>query len=47
VGYLNKMECKNCKKEIEEGIDENIDADGNKYCADCVSKIQFVAEQTG
>jgi hypothetical protein len=39
--------CINCKKQIEEGLYDNVDADGNKYCADCVAKIQFVAEQTG
>jgi len=43
------MKCSNqkCNREIEECISENVDAEGNKYCGDCIVKIQFVAEQTG
>jgi predicted amidophosphoribosyltransferase len=41
------MKCSYCNKEIEEWLDSNIDAEGNKYCSDCIAKIQFVAEQTG
>ena len=39
------MKCSNCNKEIEEWIDCNEDSNGNKYCADCVAKIQLVGEQ--
>jgi DNA-directed RNA polymerase subunit RPC12/RpoP len=41
------MKCSYCNKEIEEWLDDNTDAEGNKYCADCVAKIQNIAEQTG
>lgn len=43
------MKCSNpkCNREIEDWLTENKDADGNKYCADCIAKIQLIAEQTG
>ena len=41
------MKCSNpkCNREIEDWLTENVDAEGNKYCADCVAKIQVVGEQ--
>ena len=43
------MKCSNpkCNREIEEGVSDNEDSKGDKYCANCVAKIQLVAEQTG
>jgi len=43
------MKCSNpkCDREIEKYVSENEDANGNKYCADCVAKFQLFAEQEG
>jgi len=38
------MKCSYCNKKIEEDLEDNEDADGNKYCSDCVSKFECVAE---
>ena len=43
------MKCSNskCNGEIEDWLTENVDADGNKYCDDCISKLLLIAEQEG
>lgn len=38
--------CFYCKREIEWKISNNRDADGNKYCAECVAKIQVLLGDT-
>jgi len=43
------MNCSNqkCNRKIGKEVSENEDSEGNKYCSDCVAKLQLIAEQTG
>ena len=41
------MKCSYCNKEIENWANNNVDSEGNKYCMECVAKIQLIAEQEG
>lgn len=39
------MKCTYCKKEIEDWVNQNRDEEGNEYCMDCVSKLEYLAEK--
>jgi len=49
IQLRRKMKCSNpkCNKEIDKYLDGNEDAEGNKYCADCIAKLQLIVKQTG